>query len=117
MCDIVVSTAPFDYMSMMNEPLTFTSDSSSDSVDISIRDDAIVEGLESFVANLSVDAVLYPRVRLSPDTTIVNIISDDGNNVLFNPNLCLVFIVLFYYKLSWQLWLALTKWSTPLTKT
>ena len=86
-CDviiIVVSTAPFDYMNMMNEPLTFTSDTPSDSVVISIRDDTIVEGLESFVVSLSVDTSVYPGVRLSPDTANVNIISDDGNIIILS---------------------------------
>jgi arginine repressor len=66
-----------DYMSMFNEPLTFTRGSPDDTVTITIRDDTIVEGLESFVARLSVNTALYPGVRLAPDTANVSIRDDD----------------------------------------
>ena len=38
-----------------------------------------VEGLESFVARLSVNAALFPGVTLAPDTAVVNIRDNDGN--------------------------------------
>ena len=66
-------------MSMFNEPLTFTRGSPDDSITITIRDDTIVEGLESFVARLSVNTAHYPGVRLAPDTANVSIRDDDGN--------------------------------------
>ena len=75
------STAPADYISVSSEPLTFTRGSPSDSVTITIRDDTIVEGLESFVARLSVNTVLYPGVRLAPDTADVHIRDNDGKAI------------------------------------
>ena len=73
------STAPDDYISVSSEPLTFTRGNPIDSVTITIRDDTIVEGFESFVARLSVNTALYPGVRLAPDTANVSIRDDDGN--------------------------------------
>ena len=64
---------------MLGELITFTSGSLSQSVTISIRDDTTVEGLESFVTRLSVNADVYPGVRLAPDTAYVNIRDSDGN--------------------------------------
>ena len=78
-------TAPADYTSVSDEPLTFTRDSPSQSVTISIRDDTTVEGSEKFVARLSVNAAFYPGVRLLPDTANINIIDNDGEIL---HNLC-----------------------------
>ena len=75
------STAPTDYTSAFSEHLTFTRGRHSDSVTITIEDDTIVEDLESFVARLSVNTVLYPGVRLAPDTANVNIRDNDGNTI------------------------------------
>ena len=75
------STAPDDYISVSSEPLTFTRGNPIDSVTITIRDDTIVEGLESFVARLSVNTVLYPGVRLAPDTADVHIRDNDGKAI------------------------------------
>ena len=75
------STAPTDYTSAFSERLTFTRGRHSDSVTITIEDDSIVEGLESFVARLSVNTVLYPGVRLAPDTADVHIRDNDGKAI------------------------------------
>ena len=80
-CIHYCSIAPADYISVSSEPLTFTRGSSSDSVTITIREDTIVEGLESFVARLSVNTVLYPGVRLAPDTADVHIRDNDGKAI------------------------------------
>ena len=74
------STAPADYTSMLDKPLTFTRGSPSQSVTITIRDDTTVEDSEKFVARLSVNAALYPGVRLAPDTANV-IIAPDGKTI------------------------------------
>ena len=74
------STAPTDYTSVSDEPLTFTRRSLSQSVTITIRDDTTVEDSEKFVARLSVNASLYPGVRLAPDTANV-IIAPDGKTI------------------------------------
>ena len=63
---------------MSDEPLTFTRSSSSQFFAITIRDDTTVEDSESFVARLSVNAALYPGVRLAPDTANIHIIDNDG---------------------------------------
>ena len=80
-CIHYCSTAPADYVSVSNEPLTFTRGSPSDSVTISIRDDTTEEYSESFVARLSVDTALYPGVRLAPNTANVNIRDNDGEEM------------------------------------
>ena len=75
------STATADYTSVSDEPLTFTRDSLRQSVTITIRVDSTVEDSEYFVARLSVNTTLYPGVRLSPDTTNINIIDNDGKTL------------------------------------
>ena len=89
-------------MSMFNEPLTFTRGSPDDTVTITIRDDTIVEGFESFVARLSVNTALYPGVRLAPDTANVSIRDDDGNTKLdvSLQHFCILYMtttVLYWY--------------------
>ena len=59
---------------MSDEPLTFTRGSHSQTVTITIIDDTAEEISEKFVARLSVNAALYPGVRLSPDTANVIIV-------------------------------------------
>ena len=78
---------------MSGEPLTFTRGSSSQSVTITIRDDITVEDSENFVARLSVNATLYPGVRLVPNTANVNIRDNDGKSTLhmfvdFHTSMC-----------------------------
>ena len=78
---IYCPTAPADYTSVSDEPLTFTRSSSSQSVNITIRDDTTVEDTESFVASLSVNATLYPGVGLLPDTANIYIIDPDSKAI------------------------------------
>ena len=66
---------------MSDEPLTFTRGSPSQSVSITIIDDTTVEDSEMFVARLSVNAAVYPGVRLAPDTANINIINNDGETI------------------------------------
>ena len=73
-----VSTAPDDYTSIVSEPLTFSRANPTHTVTIDITDDRIVEGPESFEAELSVNRALNPGVMLNPDTATVNIRDDDG---------------------------------------
>ena len=80
-CIYCCSTAPADYISVSSEPLTFSRGSPSDSITITIQDDTTVEYSESFVARLSVDAALYPGVRLAPNTANVNIRDNDGEKM------------------------------------
>ena len=56
---------------MSDVSLTFTRDSRSQSVFISIVDDTTVEELECFVARLSVNTSVYSGVRLAPNTADV----------------------------------------------
>ena len=66
---------------MSDEPLTFTRGSPSQSVTIAIRDDITVEDSENFVAMLSVNAALYPGVRLSPNTANISITDNEGMTI------------------------------------
>ena len=66
---------------MLGELVTFTRGSPSQSVTIIIRCDTTVEVPESFVATLSVNAILYPGVRLAPDTAIIYIVCPDGKTL------------------------------------
>ena len=68
---------------MFSEVLTFTSSSSSDSVTVTIRDDTDVEGLENFVASLSVNAALNPGVRVEPASADITIRDNDGNILMY----------------------------------
>ena len=63
---------------MSGVSLTFARGRSSQSVTITIRDDTTVEDFESFVARLSVNAAIFPNVRLAPDTANIHIIDNDG---------------------------------------
>ena len=66
---------------MSDEPIIFTRRSSSQSVSIIIIDDTTVEDTESFVARLSVNAAVYPGVRLAPNTANIHIIDNDGKTI------------------------------------
>ena len=67
---------------MSDEPLTFTRSSTSQFFAITIKDDTTVEDSEIFVARLSVNAALYPGVRLAPDVATIQIIDNDGKTIL-----------------------------------
>ena len=67
-------TAPADYTSVTGVSLTFTRGRTSQSVNITIRDDTTVEDSESFVVN----AAIFPSVRLAPDTANIHIMDNDG---------------------------------------
>ena len=83
------SPAPNDYTNVFSEPLTFSRNIPTNSITISITDDMLVEGPESFTAELSVNRALNPGVMLNPDTATVNIIDDDGNNnIICTCTLC-----------------------------
>ena len=75
-------TAPTDYISAFSDPLTFARGSPSQSITITILDDIAVEDSENFVARLSVNATLYPGVRLAPDTANINIRDNDGKSMV-----------------------------------
>ena len=66
---------------MTGVSLTFTRGSSNQSLTITIRDDTTVEDFESFEARLSVNAAMFPSVRLAPDTANINIIDNDGKTI------------------------------------
>ena len=72
-------TAPGDYTNVLSEALTFTRTDTSETVTVTINDDNVVENLmESFTANLMVNAALNPGVSLDPESATINIMDDDG---------------------------------------
>ena len=66
---------------MLGELAAFTRGSPCQSVTIIIGCDTMVEDSESFVARISVNAALYPGVRLAPDTAIFYIVCPDGKTL------------------------------------
>ena len=68
--------APSDY-SVTQRQLTFTSGNTRIPVSIPIADDSDIEDVESFFANLEIDATVFPEVTVSPDQATINIISND----------------------------------------
>ena len=68
---------------MSDEPLTFTRGRHNQSSSIIIIDDTTLEDSESFMARLSVNAALYPGVRLEPDRANIHIIDNDGKLYIF----------------------------------
>ena len=89
MCLLSLCIAGSDYSGRQNVPLRFTSTNTEQMVFIPIIDDADIEDVERFMGRLSINSALFPSVTLNPQTANVDIISDDGNTLLF------VFLLVF----------------------
>ena len=70
-------------------------------------DDDIAENEESFTVSLEKTSDLNNRISLSPDTTLVTILDDDGNYPIYTPR------HLFISQISW---LGLASKFTPLLR-
>ena len=64
----------------MDTVLIFGANSTEICTDINIRDDNIVEQVESFIVTLEGPPDLDDRVSLSPTQGVITIISDDGES-------------------------------------
>lgn len=74
------STAAGDDYQMLTRQLEFTSEVTSVNIPITLLDDNIVEGDESFAANIE-NMANTEDVMLNPATAVVTITDDDGECV------------------------------------
>ena len=84
--NILTILAPGDYTAV-TVVLTFTSMESRVCYNVSIGNDIVYEGLEDFEVELRSNDNL---INLSPDTALITIVDDDGNNLL----LVTIFIIM-----------------------
>ena len=80
-------SAPDDYRVVGEQLLTFSGTSSSQTVEISLTDDSVSEGTETFVAALEVVGSVSSGVQLDPSEATVQINDDDSTSLLY-PTFC-----------------------------
>ena len=77
------TTAPGDYISVINHQLRFDPRIQRSTLSISIIDDAVDEAEEEFMASLTLVTTSGRNVQVNPDQTTIKITDDDGNRLLF----------------------------------
>ena len=77
-----IFVAPLDYLSI-SEVLTFSSSSTTQTVNVSIVDDQLLEGNEVFLVSLALkNQTDVHYVQLGPTSASITIIDDDGNELI-----------------------------------
>ena len=96
-------SAPGDYTSLIGRLLTFSATTTRQTVDVSITEDAVNEGMEEFFAELTIVGNVANGIQLSPNEAAIQIKDEDRKysyKISFSVAFCIIWsvtCVLFMY--------------------